>query len=1215
MKRIVLLIMSMITVLIPTVLAGAASWSPSVADWRVELLAESDQGLELRLILNPERIGEPTLPAPAADLEAAPLILGNWVALPAQADPVAEVLAERWTTGHLPDSDEPCWSLGTPVLWLGQRFSVLSVNPRGSDGSLLEELTLRITFSSAQVSNPGSGHSFTSLLQAERARDRALNSGLVERARAERTGDLPLGRYLVVGKNNCLSYMNSWAEWRRSQGYVVTVVSCESLGALGTNWEPIQSRAQELFAGEGLDYLLLVGDMNISGNDFHVPGDLVPGGQYAEDAWGLNIVTDHSLGMLEGDDYFSDILVGRLPADNATQLSVMVNRLVQYDQAPTQVDDQWTRKATVIYDVSGAGSRRESSLAIRQHLLEAGFSAVDTIRNDRYQNPLPPGVVTSAFNGGRTLVNYRGFGYRYMWNGPQFGVDQMDDLSNYGMWPLVTSIVCGGGDFANTNYDPCLGEGFLRAGSTQEPTGAIAFIGPSEEDTHSQWNNSMNLGIVQGLLREDVREVGALLERGKGELWHCFPNDRVGVWYDPGSPNQATNVRFYFYCYNLLGDPGTRLRLGEQHTLSAPQWQAPVEGATQVTVELQDESGLPASAVWVCLSDEEQEIVALGRTDENGRVELLTEPLAGDPLHLVAHADDYVPWLTAFTPAQVDSRIELQEWSLLPDDALIAAGDSLNLRVVLTETGSAGSPAGYSLTLASTDEGVELLTESLELPALEAGAVLEVTDLSLRVTPSVEAGQELALTLSLADEQGQELWHRALTLAAAGSLPSLTHLVVTPTLPSAGDSVDVVIQLRNEGELPLDATVGRLFAMSTALEVLDSTAVCETLAPSADGEIGPFRVRVTDAVLDGSQPGLELVFFRADGSTAARLPFTLSIGQVTSTDPTGPDDYGYLIYHDNDSGAAAPTYQWVDISSTGTEVPLDDEGVAFNEEGLDGESYAMALPFTFRFYGQDYDSLTISSNGWLAMGDQHDHILGLNTPIPAAQGPNAMVAVFWTDLYNYYGSSRFGHCYQRYDAAQHLFIVQWNNFQHTGHPFQDNWFQAILRDPAYYPTPTGDGEILLQYQDMITTLGEHYFTIGVERQDQCAGLQYTFNNQYAPGAQTLNNQTALLITTAQAFEETGLEPLARPRELEIVSATPNPFNPSTRMELRIPQAGALQLVVYNLRGQRVRSLYDGPVSAGTRSFTFEAGSLASGVYLVEARLGTHRDVRRVLLLP
>ncbi len=1185
------------------------AWQPAPADWQVEVVEESDLGLSLRVVLDGSLA--PGEMEASMDPEAAPVTLSSWLALPTGMEARVVESMERWSTEA---PGRSAWSLGGPVGRLGARFDALAVHPVAQDGAVLEELALRVEFVPAGEGASAPTRPAASQVQRERRRLAALNSGLLERREADRTQDLPMGRYLVVGKGASLPYVAEWADWRRRQGYDVDIRSTESLGVTGNDWGPIHDVAQDLYEGDGLDYLLLVGDMNIDQEAYHVPGDLVPGGQYAEFAWGRNIVTDHSLALLEGDDYFSDILVGRLPADNATQLSVMMGRQLQYDRQPVQVDDGWTRRGLMIYDVSAAGSRRETSMAIRQRLLEIGFADVDTIRNHRYSNPLPPAVVTSALNEGRTVVNYRGFGYREKWNGPQFGVDQMGDLSNYGMYPLVTSIVCGGGDFANTNYDPCLGEGFLRAGSPQEPTGAIGFIGPSEEDTHTKWNNALNMGIYQALLRENVRELGALLEAGKAELWTCFPNDRDEVWFEPGSASQANNVCFYFYAYNLLGDPGARLRMGHQRSLAAPEWSHPVPGSSRVELTLKDTLEQPAEAVWVCLSDAEGGRLALARSDAQGRVALDTAPLPAAELTLTAHGDDWTPWTESFTPSQPDSWLELREWSLADGQADVAAGDTLALVVTLEELGAQGTAEGLTLRLESAGGHVELLTDSLALPAVEPGGEVVAAELRARLTDSVVAGESLGLSLNLRSG-GQLLWSRTVALSAAGATPVLTGLATDPQTPQAGAQAELLLQLRNDGTRPLDAVAVRLYSLSTAVEVVNGDAPFEPVDQGAEGDAGPWVVQIHGDVLDGSRPGLEAVFFRADGSTAARLPFTLAVGTVTLADPVGPDDHGYLIYHDEDAGDAAPDYQWVNIAQTGTEVILNDEGVAFNEDGLDGATVAVPLPFSFRFYGQDYDTLTICSNGWLAMGDQREHYLGLNTPIPGAQGPDAMIAVFWADLYNYYLNSRFGHCYMFHDAEQHLFIVQWNNFQHTGHPYQDNWFQAVLRDPAHWPTPTGDGEILLQYQDMILTMGDHFFTVGIERPDQRSGLQYVFNNEYGPAAQPITNQTALLITTAPRFEETAVDPTVLPRSLEILAATPNPFNPSTQLTLRLPQAGRLVVDVFNLRGERVRRLHDGATSAGTRSIRFDAEALGAGMYFVEARLGGLRAVRQVTYLP
>ncbi len=48
-------------------------------------------------------------------------------------------------------------------------------------------------------------------------------------------------------------------------------------------------------------------------------------------------------------------------------------------------------------------------------------------------------------------------------------------------------------------------------------------------------------------------------------------------------------------------------------------------------------------------------------------------------------------------------------------------------------------------------------------------------------------------------------------------------------------------------------------------------------------------------------------------------------------------------------------------------------------------------------------------------------------------------------------------------------------------------------DPAYYPTPTGDGEIIFQYKE-VEEAGS--CTIGIENNSENVGLQYLFNEIY-----------------------------------------------------------------------------------------------------------------------
>jgi hypothetical protein len=71
-----------------------------------------------------------------------------------------------------------------------------------------------------------------------------------------------------------------------------------------------------------------------------------------------------------------------------------------------------------------------------------------------------------------------------------------------------------------------------------------------------------------------------------------------------------------------------------------------------------------------------------------------------------------------------------------------------------------------------------------------------------------------------------------------------------------------------------------------------------------------------------------------------------------------------------------------------------------------------------------------------------------------------------------------------------------------------------------------------------------------------------------------------------------------PVQTELMQNYPNPFNPTTQIEFTLAEAKRVSLTVYNTAGQLVATLVDGAaMRAGRHTATFNAGSLASGVYI------------------
>lgn len=77
---------------------------------------------------------------------------------------------------------------------------------------------------------------------------------------------------------------------------------------------------------------------------------------------------------------------------------------------------------------------------------------------------------------------------------------------------------------------------------------------------------------------------------------------------------------------------------------------------------------------------------------------------------------------------------------------------------------------------------------------------------------------------------------------------------------------------------------------------------------------------------------------------------------------------------------------------------------------------------------------------------------------------------------------------------------------------------------------------------------------------------------------------------------------------------PNPFNPSTTIEFSLPHPQEIQLVVYNIMGQRVATLAEGMYGTGMHRVTFEGSGLASGVYVYRLVAGTQVNTRKMILI-
>jgi hypothetical protein len=82
---------------------------------------------------------------------------------------------------------------------------------------------------------------------------------------------------------------------------------------------------------------------------------------------------------------------------------------------------------------------------------------------------------------------------------------------------------------------------------------------------------------------------------------------------------------------------------------------------------------------------------------------------------------------------------------------------------------------------------------------------------------------------------------------------------------------------------------------------------------------------------------------------------------------------------------------------------------------------------------------------------------------------------------------------------------------------------------------------------------------------------------------------------------------------------PNPFNPTTQISFSLPNTERMTLTVYNLIGQKIRTLVDGTMSAGSHVVTWNGrdargAQMPSGVYFYRLESSGFSAARRMLML-
>ena len=889
---------------------------------------------------------------------------------------------------------------------------------------------------------------------------------------------------LYIGPSNVISNSTflDLVEWRRQRGYVVYTATTSQTGSSASSIKNYIEDAYDNFDPPP-EYVSLIGDVDGS---YSIP-TFYDG--HGHNSYNNECEGDHPYSQLDGNDLLPEVLLGRMSIRSSSELTTVVYKILNYEKA-TYLDDYeyYYEKAAMAGDPSSSGNScvitKES---IKQSLENHGFGDVSIKTSGSgwgtwMENELEDGVL---------FFNYRG--YLGM---SGFNTGDVDNANNGWKLPFATILTCGTGSFAEDQT--AMSEKFFRAGSVTNPRGGVAAIGTATWNTHTLFNNIVDLGIYDGLLADDVETAGAALVSGKLALYNTYPGDPY-EW-----------ISAFTQWNNLMGDAATHIYSDTPEVFSITHNSTISYGTNYLDVNVLDSRGNPVSDAQISLLIDSDEIATNLLTNDLGQATFSLNPNESNDMTLTVTKLDHKPYQGSISILDNNSNVNYDnnESIIVNDDndGIAAAGETFGLSIPLVNHGSQ-TATNLIATLTSTSSEVSISNGTVNYNNIAPGSTVYSDDFIISILPSAKQYEDLELRLIVSDDDSNQ-WESEIPLDIMGSLLTIDGAGFFQ--PSQTSNLNIT--LVNTGMLTATNVTGQLQYNGTEIEINDANGTWGSLATGeSSSSNNGFNITLSNDIVNGSQFILQLFLESSEGYSSVEN-YLLTTGTSSVTDPMGPDQYGYYIYDSGDTDYdLAPVYDWTDISSSGTNLNLSNSGNG-NWSG-NGPLGHVNLPFTFKFYGIEYDEITVCTNGWVSPGYAGAASFR-NYPIPGAGGPTPMIAAFWDDLE--IGNN--GDVYI-YSTNQYV-IIQWDDMR-TNWGDDNNTFQMIIYNDS--AQPNGDNNIKIQYQDFNNTssgsftayppIHGSYATIGIENHLSNDGLQYSYNNNYDRVAMELSDQTALYITT------------------------------------------------------------------------------------------------------
>jgi len=415
--------------------------------------------------------------------------------------------------------------------------------------------------------------------------------------------------YLIITHDNFYNAITPLAKWKQMRGYETKVVNVSDVysqfpGSGSSAIKYFISYAYHNWSASP-SYVLLVGDVEF------IPTFSGLGG----------CATDLPYSMMDGNDYFPDIKLGRISVKNESELDVIVDKIIGYEKNPYMNEIAWYKNATVFYGTERPPWQQTANFI--ENLL-TGYR-YNVSKWNEYEGGTDR--MASEINAGRCFVSYREHGSVdgwYMAGNGGFYNDDVMALVNGRKLPVIFSTTCNTGWFDYSGMD-CFGEVWMK----KQNGGAIAFLG-SSRPSYTGYNDELAKGFYKAMFNDSIYDFVGIMNQGKLYMYNYY--------------GDGYYTELEYQMYNSFTEPSLWIYTDVPHFMSVTYPKIIPIGEFTLTINVKDDNGNSIEGATVVIK-KDGEFFYRNITDENGNAtfSLFTSTIGNISFVVTAH--NFVPYI------------------------------------------------------------------------------------------------------------------------------------------------------------------------------------------------------------------------------------------------------------------------------------------------------------------------------------------------------------------------------------------------------------------------------------------------------------------------------------------------------------------------------------------------------------------------------------------